>query len=90
MISSAQLGEECLGQHLGSDQEANLGDGQSNVTEVEELRWNFGDPYIGTCRETFDGGLHLRYWIQNNTGAYFMAVSVEMDLASGHDIIRNG
>jgi hypothetical protein len=40
--------------------------------------------------ETFDGGLHLRYWIQNNTGAYFMAVSEEMDLSSGHDIVPNG
>jgi hypothetical protein len=88
--SSAGLGEECLGQHLGSLQEANLGDGQGNVTEVEELRWNYGDPYLGTCKETFDGGLHLRYWIQNNTGAYFMAVSEEMDLSSGHDIVPNG
>lgn len=84
------MGEECLGQHLGSNQDANLGDGMGEVNEVEELRWNFGDPYIGTCRETFDGGLHLRYWIQNTTGAYFMAVSVEMDLNSGHDIIANG
>lgn len=90
MTRSTYLGEECLGQHLGSVQDANLGDGQGDVPEVEELRWNFGDPYLGTCRETFDGGLHLRYWIQNNTGAYFMAVSVEKDLASGHDIIDNG
>ena len=87
---SANLGEECLGQHLGPDQMANLGDGMGNVSEVEELRWNFGDPYIGTCRETFDGGLHLRYWIQNNTGAYFIAASVEKDLNSGHDIVVNG
>lgn len=87
---SAGLGEECLGQSLGSDQGANLGDGLGNVTELETLRWNYGDPYLGTCRETFEGGLHLRYWIQNTTGAYFMAVSEEMDLASGHDIPRNG
>ncbi|KAK8864254.1 hypothetical protein IAR55_001500 [Kwoniella newhampshirensis] len=87
---TAGLGEECLGQHLGSDQSANLGDGQGNVTEVEELRYNYGDPYIGTCQETFQGGLHLRYWIQNNTGAYFMAVSVEKSLTEGHDIVRDG
>ncbi|WVF71612.1 hypothetical protein IAT40_006420 [Kwoniella sp. CBS 6097] len=86
----AGQGEECLGQHLGSDQSANLGDGKGNVTEVEELRYNYGNPYIGTCQETFNGGSHLRYWIQNNTGAYFMAASVEMDLNSGHDIVRNG
>ncbi|TYJ55707.1 hypothetical protein B9479_003614 [Cryptococcus floricola] len=89
MLASG-LGEECLGQHLGSDQEANLGDGQGNVTEVEELRYNYGDPYIGTCQETFKGGLHLRYWIQNTTGAYFMAVSVEQSLSLGHDIIADG
>ncbi|WVQ99268.1 hypothetical protein IAU59_006400 [Kwoniella sp. CBS 9459] len=86
----AGQGEECLGQHLGSDQSANLGDGMGNVTEVEELRYNYGNPYIGTCQETFNGGSHLRYWIQNTTGAYFMAASVEMDLNSGHDIVRNG
>ncbi|WWC89484.1 uncharacterized protein L201_004408 [Kwoniella dendrophila CBS 6074] len=86
----AGLGEECLGQHLGSDQSANLGDGKGNVTEVEELRYNYGNPYIGTCQETFNGGLHLRYWIQNTTNAYFLAVSVEMDLNSGHDIVPNG
>jgi hypothetical protein len=32
----------------------------------------------------------LRYWIQNTTGAYFLAVSVEKDLASGHDIVVDG
>lgn len=90
MGSSAGLGEECLGQHLGADQEANLGDGLGNVTEVEELRYNYGNPYIGTCQETFNGGLHLRYWIQNTTGAYFMAVSVEKSLTEGHDIVVNG
>lgn len=90
-ISSANLGEECtLGQGLGNPQQANVGDGRGVVDEDETLRWNFGDPYLGTCRETFDGGLHHRYWIQNSTGAYFMAASIEMDLASGHDIVPNG
>jgi hypothetical protein len=75
---------------MGSDQEANLGDNQGNTTQMAELRWDFGNPYIGSCQETFDGGLHLRYWIQNTTGAYFMAVSVEQSLANGHDIVRDG
>jgi hypothetical protein len=75
---------------MGSDQMADLGDGSGNVTQDAELRWDFGDPYIGSCRETFDGGLHLRYWIQNTTGAYFMAVSVEKSLSDGHDIVVNG
>lgn len=86
----AELAEECLGQHLGSDQQANLGDGEGNVTQIQELRYDYGDPYIGSCKETFSGGLHLRYWIQNNTKAYFMAVSVEMSLTEGHDIVVNG
>ncbi|WVO16345.1 hypothetical protein L204_104020 [Cryptococcus depauperatus] len=87
---AAGLGEECLGQHLGSSQLANLGDGVGNVTEVEELRYNYGDPYVGTCQETFNGGLHLRYWIQKHTGAYFLAVSLEKSLTELHDIPPNG
>jgi hypothetical protein len=61
------LGEECFGQALGTPQEANLGDGQGNKNEVQVLRWNYGDIYIGTCMETFKGGLHARYWYQNTT-----------------------
>jgi len=87
---STFLANECLGAHMGSDQLANLGDGRGNVTQAAELRWDFGDPYIGSCQETFDGGLHLRYWVQNTTGAYFMAVSVEKSLNEGHDIVVNG
>lgn len=64
---ATSLGEECLGQHYGDYQMANLGDGNGNMTELEVLRWNYGDIYIGTCRETFNGGLHLRYWRQNHT-----------------------
>ncbi|KAL7421710.1 hypothetical protein Q5752_003480 [Cryptotrichosporon argae] len=87
---STFLANECLNAHFGSDQMANLGDGAGNETQLAELRWDYGNPYIGTCEETFDGGLHHRYWVQNTTGAFFLAVSVEKDLASGHDIIVNG
>jgi hypothetical protein len=83
------LSTQCLGAQFGSTQQANL-DGHTNVTEIQTLRHNYGDPYIGSCRETFEGGQHLRYWSQEGTGAIFMAVSVEMELAKGHDIIRNG
>lgn len=86
---STNLGEECLTLKLGSSQRANL-DGKGEVNEEETLRWNFGNPYIGTCRETFEGGLHLRYWKQESTGAYFMASSVEMGAALGHDIVVDG
>ncbi|CAK9779616.1 hypothetical protein CC85DRAFT_288971 [Cutaneotrichosporon oleaginosum] len=86
---SVYLSTQCLGAQFSAVQEANL-DGRTNVSEIQTLRYNYGDPYIGSCRETFEGGQHLRYWTQNSTGAIFMAVSVEMELAKGHDIIRNG
>ncbi|BEJ11017.1 hypothetical protein CspHIS471_0104390 [Cutaneotrichosporon sp. HIS471] len=86
---SVHLSTQCLGAQFGAPQQANL-DGHTNVSEIQTLRHNYGDPYIGSCRETFDGGQHLRYWKQNETGAIFMAVSIEMELVKGHDIIRNG
>jgi hypothetical protein len=61
------LGEECFGQHLGTPQQADLGDGLGGRNETQVLRWNYGDIYIGTCMETFNGGLHARYWPQNST-----------------------
>ncbi|RSH78561.1 uncharacterized protein EHS24_002287 [Apiotrichum porosum] len=87
---STFLAHECLGVHFGDTQSANLGDGDGNVTQVAVLRWDYGDPYVGSCKETFNGGLHLRYWQQNGTKAFFLAVSVEMDEAKGHDIVPDG
>ena len=84
------MAEECLGQHLGDAQSANLGDGQGNASQIQELRWDYGNPYIGTCEETFEGGLHLRYWIQNSTGAIFIATSIEEGADTGHDIPTDG
>jgi hypothetical protein len=60
------------------------------VLQLDEIRENFGDIYFGTCKETFNGGNHFRYWQQNTTNAWFLAASMEMDLAKQHDIIRNG
>ncbi|KAF8963025.1 hypothetical protein BDZ97DRAFT_1732534 [Flammula alnicola] len=56
---------ECLGQHSGSDQEANLGDGNGYLNETSVIRWNYGDPQLGSCTETIQGGNHFRYWVQN-------------------------
>jgi len=93
-LQSVGFDGECLGQHLGGDQQADLGDGNGIVNQTSVLRWNYGDPQLGTCKETFDGGNHLRYWIQNgpkaNTGAIFMAVSYEQPASDGHDIVFNG
>lgn len=86
---STQLGAECLGEHFGVDQAANL-DGKGYVNQSAVLRWNYGNPYLGTCRETFDGGLHTRYWRQNSTGAYFLALSVELSLSTNHMVPPDG
>lgn len=85
---------ECLGQHSGALQAANLGDGNGFVNETAEMRWDYGDPQLGTCKETIQGGNHFRYWPQNglqaNSGAIFMATSYEMPLDQDHDIVVNG
>ena len=87
--SSVGFAAECLGQHQGDAQTANLGDGNGQrtlklrgvfrrwanddlsyvVNETSELRWDYGDPQLGTCQETIDGGNHFRYWIQNGPSA---------------------
>jgi len=85
---------ECLGQHSGAPQQANLGDGNGYLNEISEIRWNYGDSQLGACKETIEGGDHFRYWIQSgpngNSGAIFMASSYELPLANQHDIIVNG
>ncbi|KAF9465332.1 hypothetical protein BDZ94DRAFT_1254308 [Collybia nuda] len=85
---------ECLGQHAGSHQMVDLGDGNGAKNETSVIRWNYGDVELGSCKETIQGGNHFRYWVQNgptaNSGAIFMAVSYEMPIALQHDIVRNG
>ncbi|KAJ7028460.1 hypothetical protein C8F04DRAFT_65306 [Mycena alexandri] len=85
---------ECLGQHEGAPQTANLGDGNGYVNETAVLRWDYTDPSLGTCRETVLGGNHFRYWRQDgksaNSSAVFMATSYEMPIKQGHNIVVNG
>ncbi|KAI0726328.1 hypothetical protein C8Q72DRAFT_536097 [Fomitopsis betulina] len=85
---------ECLGQHDGAPQRANLGDGNGATNQTAEMRWDYGDPELGTCQETIEGGSHFRYWTQNgkqhDTGAVFMAASYELPETKQHDIIFNG
>lgn len=91
---SLSFSSECLGQHSGTDQQVNLGDGNGYLNETAVIRYNYGDPSLGACTETIKGGNHFRYWVQNgkdaNTGAIFMAVSYEMPIAQDHDIVVNG
>ncbi|KAJ7429082.1 hypothetical protein B0H11DRAFT_2149984 [Mycena galericulata] len=93
-ILSIGFASECLGQHEGAAQMANLGDGNGYVNETAELRWDYGDPSLGTCEETIQGGDHFRYWTQNgpsaNSSAIFMASSYELPIAEGHNIVANG
>lgn len=85
---------ECLGLHQGDHQAADLGDGNGYKNETQVMRWNYGDPKVGTCTETVKGGNHFRYWTQNgpnaNSGAIFMAVSYELPVEQQHNIIVNG
>ncbi|KAF8073995.1 hypothetical protein FPV67DRAFT_778304 [Lyophyllum atratum] len=93
-FSSLGFSSECLGQRSVSNQKVNLGDGKGYLNETAVIRWDYGDPQLGTCKETIQGGNHFRYWVQDgpqaNSGAIFMAVSYEMPLAKQHDIIPNG
>jgi len=91
---SLGFSNECLGQHSGAPQQANLGDGNGYVDETSEIRWNYGDAQLGACKETVEGGTHFRYWFQNgpqgNSGAIIIAASDELPLPQGHDIVVNG
>ncbi|GAA6007042.1 hypothetical protein JCM10207_009181 [Rhodosporidiobolus poonsookiae] len=91
---SLEYSGECLGQTGGERQAANLGDGNGQINQTTLLRYNYGDPYIGTCYETINGGSHYRVWRQNgtqaNSGAWFLAASVEMNLSMNHMIVDNG
>jgi len=91
---SVNMSGECFGQHLGGPQSANLGDGNGAVDQTMELRHDFGNTEMGTCLESLIGGNHLRMYRQNgtkaNSGALFLAVSKEEDLAQHHTIIPDG
>ncbi|EIM85776.1 uncharacterized protein STEHIDRAFT_147412 [Stereum hirsutum FP-91666 SS1] len=93
-FNSFDMASECLGQHSGNDQGANLGDGNGLLNETAVIRYDYGDASIGTCKESIEGGNHFRYWVQDgeaaNSGAVFMAVSYELPSSQGHDIIFNG
>ncbi|KAF7789273.1 hypothetical protein EIP86_000214 [Pleurotus ostreatoroseus] len=82
---------ECLGIHLGAPQAANLGDGNGPVNQTIEIRQDFGNAALGTCEETLVGGNHFRiFGPQANSGAFFLAVSMEEDLAEQHTIATDG
>ncbi|KAJ7273341.1 hypothetical protein C8J57DRAFT_271892 [Mycena rebaudengoi] len=87
-------GDDCLGIHLGGPQAINLGDGNGIVNQTFMMREDFGSVPIGTCLETLLGGNHYRIFRQNgpqaNSGALFLAASVEDTIANEHTIVPNG
>ncbi|KAL0065675.1 hypothetical protein AAF712_007316 [Marasmius tenuissimus] len=91
---SLDFSGECLGQHAGSSQQVNLGDGHGLLNETAVIRYNYDDPQLGSCKESIQGGNHFRYWVQNgpnaNTGAIFIAASYEKPIAENHAIVKNG
>ncbi|KAH7885465.1 hypothetical protein F5I97DRAFT_1810757 [Phlebopus sp. FC_14] len=93
-FQSIGFSTECLGQHSGSNQGADLGDGNGYLNQTAVIRWDYGNANFGTCQETIEGGNHFRYWVQNgaqaDSGAIFMAASYEMPIADGHNIVPNG
>ncbi|SJX65241.1 uncharacterized protein SRS1_16066 [Sporisorium reilianum f. sp. reilianum] len=98
--TSINFGVSCLGNVNGSNQYANLGDGfgireQGNYGGGNGvLRWNYGDPTFGACKESIEGDNHFRWFLQNGTsafsGAIFIAASMEESAALGHMIQRDG
>lgn len=62
--------------------------------ETAVIRYNYGDPALGTCQETIQGGNHFRYWVQNgpqrNSSAVFMAFSYEHSLQGAFYFISRG
>ncbi|GAA6056735.1 hypothetical protein JCM3770_005871 [Rhodotorula araucariae] len=90
---SLGLWEECANLHIGDPQEADLGDGKGWEKELfvmRESRW----PFVGSCLESVTGGNHFRAYKQNgtdaNSGAWFLAVSKEVDWRGNHKIAHNG
>lgn len=77
------------GQSSNNDaQQANLGDGNGWMNQTGLYR------KTPALMEVLQGGNHFRYWVQNgkkaNTGAIFIAASIEMGLKQHHNIVPNG
>jgi len=93
-FQSLNFSGNCLGVTIGDRHSANLGDGNGFHNETADMRYNYGDPQLGTCKESEIGGNHFRYWIQNgsnaDSGAIFVSASYEMPAAESHNIVVNG
>jgi len=86
---SIGFSEECLGIHIGDLHSADLGDGQGRKDEQFLARQHYF-PIWGTCWESLAGGNHFRAWKQQDSGAWFLAVSKEKYVGDNHQIIDDG
>ena len=50
------------------------------------IRYDYGDPTLGTCKETVEGGNHFRYWVQSGSQAdrYFFWLPSSASLENAH------
>ncbi|KAJ3979533.1 hypothetical protein F5890DRAFT_1469356 [Lentinula detonsa] len=81
---------ECLGFHIGNPQQANLGDGRGWVNQTAVVRQDYGNSVFGTCEESVIGGNHFRIYQQQGSCALFLAVSIEEQASTNHNIEPNG
>ncbi|GAA97510.1 uncharacterized protein L969DRAFT_43627 [Mixia osmundae IAM 14324] len=92
-IGSLGFEAECLNQHFGDRQLADLGDGRGLREERFEVRQAYVK-VIGTCIESVVGGSHLRAYRQDGplarSDAWFLAVSVERSARHNHAIRADG
>ncbi|KAF8310277.1 hypothetical protein DL93DRAFT_2099502 [Clavulina sp. PMI_390] len=90
---SLGFADECMKQHRGGKQIADLGDGLGPKEQYSIFRQHYF-PIFGTCWESLAGGQHFRTWRQNgpdaNTGAWFIAASQEKYLGEHHTIVADG
>ncbi|PKI82622.1 hypothetical protein MVES1_003795 [Malassezia vespertilionis] len=97
-VRSIGFSFECLHIHLGGLQRSNLGDGAGWKAQLFEYRSLMFPKslgvWVGSCWESLAGGNHFRVWRQNgteaDTGAWFLAVSKEENVAHKHTIVPNG
>ncbi|KAG7445563.1 uncharacterized protein BT62DRAFT_969236 [Guyanagaster necrorhizus] len=78
-------------QHTSNSQQVDSGDSNENETAV--MQYNYGDPALGSCTESFKRDDHFQYWVQNSSeadsGAIFLAISYKTSSSDQHNIIEN-
>ncbi|WFD31015.1 hypothetical protein MSPP1_002044 [Malassezia sp. CBS 17886] len=98
-VTALGFGVSCLGQGDNSSfQYADLGAGNMNVRQGSVsgnngvMRWNYGMPSVGTCKETVVGGNHFRWFQQHSSNgtAMFLATSFEEPLSQQHTVQKDG